>query len=71
MNGHRRPNNREKPTWMLLVGLVACGVLIFKPQIVGTPLTAFSGWFGQKAAEHIQEDMEEQGLLPTTSTTTP
>ena len=46
-------------------------VLMAKPQIVGAPLSAFSMWFGNKAAERIQDDMEKSGLLPTTSTSAP
>lgn len=54
---------------MPIAGLIACVVLMVKPQIVGAPLSAFSMWFGNKAAERIQDDMEKSGLIPTTTTT--
>lgn len=66
----RQPSRPDKPPWVYLAGLAGCAVLILKPQVVGAPLSAVSTWFGYKAAEHIQDDMEERGFLPTTTSTT-
>ena len=71
MNSRRTSKKQEKPIWIPIVALIACVVVLFNPQIIGTPLTAFSSWFGDKAAERIQTDMENQGIIPTTTTTSP
>ena len=69
----RRATIREKTetkTWVSVVVLFACVAIVVRPQIIGTPITAIATWLSHEAAERIRDDMEEQGIIPTTTTTT-
>lgn len=71
MNSRHASPRQGKPIWVPIAALLACVVIVAKPQIIGTPLIAFSSWLGHKAAAQIQEDMEDRGIISTTSTTHP